>query len=372
MRLWRPALAPVFLVITVNIAAAAETYLPLSAEQMHNLGIAVARPRPVASTGVVSALARVVVPPARETLITSLSAGTVTSVAVAEGDTVSRGQLLLTIRSPGYLVMQNEFLSAANGRALARAQYERERKLFEEGIIAERRWQEAEKHLQEAETLFDSRRQVLVMAGLSEQRIDELARTRRLQDEIRITSPLGGVVLERRVMLGERVEDSSPLFRIADLSVLWLDIQVPQERIEQIRTGMQAVIDGAQDKHAEIFLIGQSVDAATQSVLVRAEMDSPGKTIRPGKMVSVTIIGPAGDAAGEVLALPASAIARIGQDSHVFVRTAEGFSLRAVTTHGTFADEVHVSGDLSGEDQVAVTGIAALKALWLSREGERH
>lgn len=368
MKLWKPALA--LLVISVNLAVSAETDLPLSPEEIRNLGIAVARPRPVSSKGVVSALARVTVPPARETLVTSLGAGTVTSIAVAEGEQVSKGQLLLTIRSPGYIAMQNEFLSAVNARALARAQHERERKLFEEGIIAERRWQEAEKELQEAETRLDGRRRVLVMAGLTEEQINELARTRRLQDEVRISSPLSGVVLDRKVMLGERVEDSDPLFRIADLSLLWLDVQVPQERMGAVRTGMQAVIEGEENQRAEIILIGQSVDPATQSILVRAALASPGADIRPGKMVSVNIVGPAGDDGGQVLAVPVAAVVRSGGDSRVFVRTAGGFSLRTVTTHGTFADEIHVTGGLSGEDEVAVTGIAALKALWLSREAK--
>ncbi len=348
--------------------------LPLSAAEIDKLGIALGQPKTAERLSVASASARVVVPPAREFVVSTSQSGLVARLLVATGDSVEQGQALAEIQSPGFLTVQSEYLQAASTSKLAQAQLLRDRQMFDEGIIAKRRLQEAQSGANAAATRLTQSRRMLVQAGMDEDTIKALGANRQLQDTMLIRSPIAGVVLDQLASSGQRVDSMEPLYRVADLDQLWLEIQVPQEQVDALEIGMKvSVADCAVDEPAEVILLGRQVNPDTQSVVVRAALTKPGHKLRPGQFVSVKLLSATQAAGAEpVLVVPNRALMHSEGLCFVFVHTDNGFEIRKVETLGEDDKQTYVAGALQAQESIAVSGLAALKALWLNSKAEEQ
>jgi len=308
----------------------------------------------------------VIIPPSSEHVIGSTQPGLILRLHSAAGDPVTRGQVLAEIRSPAFLSLQQEYLEAVHDYVLAAAQLERDRQLVDEGIIAERRFEETRAIAGAAAGRRAEHRQILRLAGMSDPDIEALEKEQRFRDTLSIRSPVDGVVLDLMAKAGESVDAVEALYRVANLTELWIEIHVPQEQIGLVRLGMMvAVSDCLVDLPARVTAIGRAVDANTQTVSVRAELRGTDHGLKPGQLVDVRIVAAEPSAAADDLAaVPVAAVTRSGDKSYVFVRTATGFAAHEVEQVGDSGGEYYIRG-LPREAEVAVRGVAALKALWL-------
>lgn len=367
-------LSPIIGACLFSVATFGTDKLALSVAEIDKLGIELGAPKTAQRLSAVSASARVVVPPAREFVVSAPQSGLVARLLVASGDNVTQNQVLAEVQSPGFLTVQSDYLDAASANKLAQAQLTRDQQMFDEGIIARRRLQEAQSAANETATRLAQGQRLLTLAGMNEEAIKKLGTTRQLQDAMLIRSPIEGVVLEQLAHSGQRVDSMEPLFRVADLSKLWLEIQVAQEQIDTIEPGMKvSVADCVVDEPAEVILLGHQVNPDTQSVVVRAALTKPGHKLRPGQFVSVKILSARQPAGGEpVLTIPSRALMHSGGLCFVFVRSGDGFEVRAVETLAEENQQTYVAGELGAKDAIAISGLAALKALWLSTQAEEE
>ena len=356
----------VFLLPALSLAGQGldESEIRFTAEQFHNLQLTTEALEKAERIPVVSAPAMVVVPPSRELVVTEPNGGLVKQIFVSEGESVEQDQKLVEIVSSGMLGLQRDLLIDQSNYELVQRQYQREKSLFDQGVIAEKRLQEAEMKFQQARITRDEARQVLRIAGFSDRELDALIRTKNLTRSKIVTAPTAGVILQKFVGTGQRVADRDPLFSIADLSVLWLEAAVPQVSVEQVELGDSMEI-GKAGAVGRITLIDSKVDKKHQSVMVRAVVDHPDRSVRPGRSVQVTVRAERRD----LFTAPKSSLVRHEGKTLVFVRSANGFIPRVVDLLGETDDQVIIHGDLSGEDQVAVQGTIAIKAHWLGFGG---
>lgn len=356
--------------LVVALAAAGHVQaegIRLSQGEIENLGIRFETPLPATEVAMAEATARVIVPPAGEAVIAAPLSGLLTVLKVEVGDTVKQGQGLAEVMSPDFLELQREFLDALNTHRLAQTELERDRQLHEEGIISVRRLQETTTRGMIASTSLREHHQLLRIAGLTKREIDALETSQALLESLEIRAPISGVVVERMATTGQRMDSMAPVYRVADLTELWLQINVPQEQVAGVLPGMFVAGDNF---GAEITTIGRSIDPATQSIIVRARVTEDAATIRPGQFVAVRIVaGSAGDSA-VAWTVQSSAVTR-SQDSHyLFVKSENGVEARLVKVATTSNGRAMVTTGLVGDEQVAVTGIAALKAMWSAQDGE--
>jgi len=337
----------------------------VSAGDMENLGIRLAAPLRVSEVAATEGSAEVVIPPAGEAVVGAPLAGLLTGLYVANGDDVTAGQVLAELRSPDFVSLQREFLDALNTERLAASELDRDRQLHAEGIISARRMQETLTRSRIAESGLNEHRQLLQVAGLDGAGIRSLESGGGLLETLAIRAPFAGVILERMATAGQRVDAMSPLYRLADLSELWLEIAVPQERISGVRPGM-AVTVGSDSFRAEVTAIGRAIDPATQAIVVRATVTDGAESLRPGQFVPVQVV--VEDTGIEVWTVPPSAVTRSGDAHYLFVDVADGFSVRQVEVVGMTGDAAYLAGGLDASDRVAVSGISALKAMWAAGE----
>ena len=348
-----------------SVLAGASHEIPISQEQMERLGINLA---PVEAAQWVTSdrlPARVSIPPRQESVVSAPSAGLVTQVLTGEGEEVEAGELLALLESPALVTLQREFLQAVTESRLAAAEFKRDGQLHKEGIIPERRFLATRARRDEANDTLQERRQALMLGGMDEASVRKLSQDRTLSSALEVKAPRDGVVLDVMAVLGQRVELSEPLFRIATLDPLWLQIRVPLERLEGVEPG--AVVElPCDDSEARVLHIHRFVEPDTQTVTVLAETLGSTPCLRPGQFVQVRLRLGGGE---QRFQIPESSLIYSGKEQMVFVRESFGFLAVPVEVIGRADGFVVVSGDLGRDAAVAVSGLAAIKAAWIGLGG---
>lgn len=353
------------LLINALSVIAQNMQINMTQEQVDKLDIKLGALNPSHFIPLLSAPAKVVVPANRELIISSTQPGLVMQLLANIGDSIEKGQILAKLNSPELLALQRDFLTEANEMSLSELEYGRDKTLLDEGVIADRRWQETQAIHNSKSTRYDTARQLLILAGMSANEIKNLAQTRQLSSQLNISSPIRGIVLERSATVGARLDIQAPLYRIADLSELWLEINIPQERLSAIHIGDLVKVENT-TVTAKISLLGQSVNRENQTVSARAVIDGKQNVLRVGQNVNVQILQ---NSEQDTFKIANSAIAQNDGRHYIFVRNAEGFRVAEIKIVGKQDGESLISIPLAGNEQIALKGTVALKADWLGLGG---
>ncbi len=351
------ALAPTQIVYAANSL----TRFTVATSQLQVLGI---ETQPLQAQGEpvrVSYPAQTVLPPSAEQVISSPVAGLIMQLLVQPNQAVRPGTPLLRIASPELGQMQLQLLQASSRATLARQTAQREQSLFGEGLIAQRRVQEAQAGLQEAEAALRQAKSALRLGGMSAGAIDKVAASSNPQDSLVLAASQAGVVIEISARAGQRVDSAAPLLRLAQTNTLWLEIQIPAAEASAWPSGTKLKVKG-RDVTASVVGSSALVAPGSQMLAVRALVDGKSGQLRPGELVSVEL-SMSNTAVG--WDLPLAALARDGGDAYVFVRTADGFEARPVKVLASAGQRVRVQVDAKAGEQVAVSGVVALKGAWL-------
>ncbi len=335
--------------------------LIVSAQQLQAMGIATARPTREDRSPLEGLSARVVVPNTQMNVVSTPLPGLVETLTVAMGQPVKKGQVLARIQSPALAEAQRLFVQAWNQANLTQATLKRDESLWQEGIIAESRYLAAKGNQAEAAALLAERTQALRLAGMSEASIGRLRSASSISSSLDIAAPADGVVLEQMATVGQRLEASAPLYKIANVNPLWLEIQVPVARAAAVRAGDPVAVPQLRAR-GSVIAIGGSVDPDSQTVTVRALIDENVQNLRPGQNVEATIVA-AAPGTGTGWRVANSALSRHEGKLLLFVRTADGFRAQTATLIYEGTKESAVNAELREDDEIAVRGIAALKGM---------
>jgi len=335
----------------VALAVAGEP-LVLQPAQIKALGVetALAGEAGGARRGTLPAMVRI--PNEQLRIVSAPVAGMIEQLLVAPGDSVRRGQVIARLSSPQALELQRDALQAGAQATLVQQNLKRDEQLFAEGLIAESRLQATRAAAAQAAAQAGERRQGLALAGLA---------PGRLGGPLALVAPIDGVVLAQEAEVGRRVDAAAPIYRIARLSPLWLEVQAPLALAATLREGMPVKV-AEQPVSGRLIAVGRAVDAASQSVLLRVEIAAGAEALRPGQAVAVEIAD-----ADSRLRIPATAVSRSDGAPLVFVQTAADaaglhFVARPVRVLGQGGDGVIVEG-VAADERIAIKGVSGLKAM---------
>jgi RND family efflux transporter MFP subunit len=222
------------------------------------------------------------------------------------GRAVRRGDPLFALYSPELISAQNEYLLALRSRDQMR-----------DSQVAEAR--------QLADRMVSAARGRLSLWDLSEAQIVALEKTQQVTRTILFRSPVSGYVADKQAVNGMRVMPGQSLYRIVDLSRVWVEADVYAAELGVLKTGTRAAvtIDAFPGKifGARLTFVAPIVDEATRTVRARFELANPGLQLRPGMFASVEITSPGRDA----LLIPTDAILDSGRKQVVFVAEGDGY-----------------------------------------------
>ncbi len=177
-----------------------------------------------------------------------------------------------------------------------------------------------------------------------------------------LRAPFDATVIEKHLVLGEKHSDESGAFTVADLTSVWVDIAVYQKDLPHVRKGMGVTISaGAGMPHVQgtIAYVAPVVDQKTRTALARVVLPNPDGQLRPGLFVNAEIS--MGQESGTVV-IPKSAVQRIGEETVVFLDTAEGFKSAPVSLGRSNESSVEVLAGLAVGQRYVTHGAFELKA----------
>lgn len=204
--------------------------------------------------------------------------------------------------------------------------------------------------------LRSSARQRLLNWDVPIAEIDRVERTGEVQKSLVVSAPYSGVVVEKMVLAGQRVMAGDPLFRIADLSVVWVEGEVFERDLPLVRLGELVEVElqalAGRPRNGRIVFLQPTVSTETRTVRVRVALANADGELKPGMYATVRIRG--GDNT-PVLHVPRSAVLSTGKRDIVFVRRDDGMLEPRDVIRGISTDErvVIQRGLVVGETVVA-------------------
>lgn len=225
----------------------------------------------------------------------------------ATGVEVRAGEPMVLIYSPSLVAAQQEFVQSLE--ALRR---------LPDGAVPT--------HRAGAEALAAAARDKLRLLGLSEPQVARLAESGRGEDRLVVAAPTDGVVTAREATEGMYVQTGDRIYSIADLSHLWVHLEVHEREVAWLRPG-QVVTFAVQALPGDAFrgsvaFIQPTVDEATRTVRVRVNLPNPGRRLKPGMFATGEISVPYGP--GVPLVIPATAPLLTGRRAVVYVAAPDG------------------------------------------------
>lgn len=176
-----------------------------------------------------------------------------------------------------------------------------------------------------AQSLLLSTRKRLLNWDVPSAEVDRVERTGETQKSLVIRAPYGGVVVDKLVVQGQRVMAGDALFRLADLSVVWVEGEVFEQDLPSVRLGQSVDVElqalPGTVRRGRIVFLQPTVSSETRTVRVRVELENQNGVLKPG-MYATILIRTTGRAA--VLHVPRSAVLSTGRRDLVFVQRADG------------------------------------------------
>ena len=250
-----------------------------------------------------------------------------------EGQQIRKGQPLFTIYSPDLVATQQELLLAL-----------RARKSFEKS--------EFETVRASGDSLVEVARRRLRLWDVTPKQIAEVERTGKVLKNLTVYAPASGVVVERKAFPGTRVTPDTELYTLADLSTIWVEADVFESDLANVRVGTTAevTVPGGEIRAGRVTFVNPMVDAASRTIKVRVELANANLALKPGMFVSVSL--PTGGAPR--LVVPRDAVIDTGARKLVLVDEGDGrFVLREIRTGEQGTDYYTVLAGLTAGERVA-------------------
>jgi cobalt-zinc-cadmium efflux system membrane fusion protein len=340
-----------------SLAESAEIPIPMDEREMRFAGITTTLPDKEQREIELSFPGTVVIPPQQLRVVAAPANGLIESLQAVTDEPVREGQPVALLRSTELVEAQRQYLASLADEALASDRLRRLQALFEARATPERELRAAEAAAINAKAHLDERRQILGLMELSESDIETLRVTRKIFPAITVHAPASGTIIKRHANVGERLDAAAPIYTIAKLEPLWINIQVPAARLSALSTGETVVIP-AQGAKGRIIRVARTVDAQTQSATAVAEIDVNGGSVRPGLVTTAVIRLSQGP--GTQWSVPAAAVVRHRDRTWVFVRSKDGFVARSVQVVAESPARTSIRAELRPDDQIADRGIIAL------------
>ncbi len=254
------------------------------------------------------------------------------------GSVVKKNDILLSIYSPQLVSSQEEYLRALNNLQ----------------VLKDSPYEEIRRGAQE---LADSSRQRLYLLDVPEHQIHELEATRKLMKRIHIHSPFDGTVMQVGVREGQYVTPKTELYMLADLSRVWVYVDVYEEDLPWVKQGddaeMRVRAAPGRTFYGKVVYIYPYMERKTRTARVRLEFENPDLLLKPEMFANITLrSGRVVDA----VVVPSEAVVRSGERELLFVVREPGkFEPRPVTLGLSSGGKVQIIEGLAPGEEVVTS-----------------
>ncbi len=294
--------------------------------------------------------------------------GRVTEVRADLGASLSSGQVVAILDSVELGRARADFLSARADLKVARAELMRKEALLTKKIASEAEALAAGAAFEQARAHASAAAETLRVLGLGNSEIESLDFGAETPGRLALRAPFAGTLVDRHLQRGEFVSRHDTLFTVADLSSLWIWIDVYEKDLSRVHLGDQANVEveawPGRSWTGTVTYLRDAVDSHSRTVRARIEVSNTDGALRPEMFASVQLLDPHHEDANaaEVLAVPDSAVQRGIGGSVVYVMTAPGrYEQRTVRLGHRSGGFAEILAGLAPGEQVVVAHALILK-----------
>ena len=286
----------------------------------------------------------------RVSTISSRVQGRIENMRVATWDNVRKGELVLQLYSPDFMLGEAEYLQAQTTSRMTP-------KSSIAGSID-----------MVQSMLFASRRKLELM-GMSDADIDGI---KSAAPTIWIRAPVSGTVVQNKATIGSAVNPGDVLYQLGTLDKVWLNADIYEVDLARVKVGqrLEAVTTAFPDEvfKGEIARISPNIDPNAHTAQLRCEIQNPGLKLKPQMLARVKII----TSASTALVVPQQALVFDGDSYCAFVEVSNGAIERRVVEIGSWNEHgyARVLSGLKPGERVIVKEAIQVNALWHEAHGE--
>ena len=294
----------------------------------------------------------------RVAIVAPRTEGRIARVLTDLGQEVKAGQVLALVESPDVGQTRGDLDRARSAVSIAKRNYEREKRLFEEQISPQKEMLDAEVIYRSAEADYRSATSKLQTYGA----------TSGSGGTYGLRSAVSGTVVERNASPGLLVGPSTNVFTVADLRHVWITVDAYETDLGRVHTGAAATVTAtalpSEAFKGRVTYAGGVVDTASRTVKLRVTVENEGRRLRPGMFAQVRIAAPSGKPRTGMVALPEIAVQDVNGKPTVFVNTAPGRYVARTVATGERAGNgsVFVTRGVRQGERVVVQGAFQLKS----------
>ena len=350
-----------------------EDHILLSEDQIRALGIGLAKAGPGNLETVLTLPGEIILNDDRVALVTPYVSGYVREIRKRQGDPVRKGEVMAVLESRELADAGAAYLAARERVVLAEKTFLREESLWRKKISPEQDYLKSKMALSAARIEARSARQKLMALGLSKAFVDRLPKQKDASlTRYEIVSPLKGQVLEKGLSLGEMVERTAAVYRVADMGSVWVSINLLQKDLPNLKKGMDVHVwadDSIAPASGKLTFIGPLVGKETRTAEGRATLSNPDGQWRPGLFVKARIRS---GKENIPLLIPQKAVQTIAGNPVVFVPAEGGFEATPIAAGRSDRTRVEIISGLTPGDSYVIDGAFELKATLMTDSMDSH
>ena len=300
--------------------------------------------------------------PGRYARVAPRVSGPIAEVLVGIGQEVSEGSVLAVVEAPELGQAKSEYLQALSTVKLRQSLHDSKKSVFPK-ITTRQQMAEAEAMLEAAQVSAQLREQHLKTLGLSDDEIASVKENRSASPRLEVKSPFDGTVVSVGAVRGELGSPAQPIVGVADMSRMWLVVNVYEQDLPKIEVGQKVrfVVDGLPGTRfpGRVVAVGGEVDDQTRTVRVYASVKNRDDLLKANMFGQAEIrIRPE----EQKLLVPRNAVQNDGDCHLAFVSPSKNTYLpRTLDIGAVYAGGYEVVGGLAPGDRVVTTGSFLLK-----------
>jgi cobalt-zinc-cadmium efflux system membrane fusion protein len=309
------------------------------------------------------ALGKVFAHPQKKAIVSYPFSARIADIHIKIGDWVKTGQRLVTLQSEEVGSAKSEFYKAQADYELAKVNHERQKRLFDRGVGAQKDFLSSEAEYKVAEANLNAAEKKLHVLGFSEEQVKSISETHQISPIITLYAPISGKIIEHNAILGAMVDQETEILTIMDPSVVCIHADIYERDIAKIRIGqeVEVVVPAypGETFEGKISFISDVLNEETRTITVRSEVNNRDYKLKPGMFADINIFL---NHQSDALVLPLEAVLDEGDDHIVFLKVDGKYFPRIIKTGIRSAGFVEVLGGIEEGAEVVTKGNFQLKS----------
>jgi len=309
------------------------------------------------------ALGKVFAHPQKKAVVSYAFPARISRIHIRIGDWIKTGQELITLQSEEVGTAKSEFYKAQADHELAKVNFERQKRLFDRGVGAQKDFLAREAEFKVAGTNMNAAEKKLHVLGFTEEQVKAIAETHQINPVITLFAPISGKIIEINVVLGAMVDQTTEILTVMDPTLLCIDADIYEKDIAKIRIGQKVEVS-VPAYPGETFVgktsyISDVLNEETRTITVRAEVKNKDFKLKPGMFAEINI---SLNHQSKALVLPEEAILDDKGDNIVFLKRNGKYFPIIVEIGAKEKGYIEIIRGLQEGDEVVIKGNFQLKS----------